>query len=249
MKLLITLLLVATIFTLKAETFSSKNEMLPPDSTSTIIEKTAALYLIEEGKKAFNLGKTRDALRRFREAYVRDNYSAKAVYWIGESHYKLDNFGYALKYARIAEQLNDEPDGDLLFLMGQAYHREHKLDSAKIKYEQAENVLSNAKKRNYELTRLKAEVDFADSVANHKSVYNKKLFREGINSGYDDYSMVISNDGKEAFFVSRRPNTKGGNVNPDDQRYFEDIYHAKWNEEENDWGDPTNEIPRLNSEG
>lgn len=249
MKLIYTLLFSVFIFVAHAEVTELNNEILPPDSTSSIIDRTTSLYFLEEGKKEFARGKTRDALRRFREAYVRDQYNSKAVYWIGEAHYKMDNFGYALKYAKIAQSLSGTADGDLLFLMGKAYHRENKLDSAKVKYEKANALLSNAKKKAYNIPHLLNELKFADSVSKIENRFEKKLFNDQINSGYDDYSMVISKDGKEAFFVSRRPDTKGGNVNPADQRFFEDIYYTKWDEEKNDWGNATNDVERLNSIG
>ena len=249
MKLIFTLLFTFFIFNANAKDVNLNKGFSPPDSTSSIIDRTASIYLLEEGKKAFVQGQMRTALRRFREAYVRDQYSSKAAYWIGEAHYKMDNFGYALKYAKISEALASELDGDLLFLMGKAYHRENKLDSAKLKYEQANLILSNAKKKVFNIQFLMDEVSFADSVSKLANVYGKNLFNSEINSGYDDYNIVISNDGKEAYFVSRRPNTKGGNINPEDQRYFEDVYITKWNEIENDWGEATNEIERLNSEG
>lgn len=230
---------------------SSENEpaILPPDSTSSIIDKTASLYYIEEGKKAFTQGKTRDALRRFREAYVRDQYSSKAAYWIAEAHYTMDNYGLALKYAEIASTLSEEDNPDLIFLMGQAYHREGKLDKAKENYEKSKTLLSNAKKKAYEIDAVIADVDFADSVSLLDNIFEKSLLDYQVNSGYDDYNLVLFDGGKKAFFVSRRPDTKGGNINPDDQRFFEDAYWMEWDEKNNEWGVPTNEIPRLNSEG
>ena len=46
----------------------------PPDSTSSIVNKTASLYMVEEGKTSFGAGKVRDALIKFRQASVKDTY-------------------------------------------------------------------------------------------------------------------------------------------------------------------------------
>ncbi|RFC53110.1 TolB-like translocation protein [Brumimicrobium aurantiacum] len=221
----------------------------PPDSTSSLIDRTASLFLIEEGKEAFYQGRMKEAMIRFREAYVRDQYSSKAVYWIGETHYNLDNFGYALKYARISEALREEVDGKLLFLMGSAYHRQNQLDSAALFYVKAGALFSNTLKKSYQIDDLLAQVAFADSVQKLDRLFTKTLLEDPISSGYDDYNLVYSQDGKEMFFVSRRPDTKGGNLNPDDQRYFEDSYYSKWSDSLGGWTKPTNEIERLNSEG
>lgn len=222
---------------------------LPTDSSSSIIDRTAALYLIEEGKKFFLEGKSRDALRKFREAYVRDKYSYRAAYWIGEAHYSMDNYGYALKYAKIAESLSQATDGDVFFLIGKAYHRQNYLDSARMNYGLADIQLSNAKKKVYNLQQFLTEIEYAQSVADQELKYERVLMGSNVNSGYDDYSAVITGGGNEMFFVSRRPDTKGGNINPEDQRYFEDIYYTRWDEENNEWTRASNDVERLNSEG
>ncbi|MBW7868110.1 MAG: PD40 domain-containing protein [Brumimicrobium sp.] len=221
----------------------------PPDSSSSIIDKTAALYLIDEGKKLLNQGRTRDALQKFREAFVKDKYNSKAAYWIGEAHYKLDNFGYALRYGKTAEALSQASDGDVFFLLGRAYHRQNILDSAKMNYELADIQLSQALKKAYNLGLYLEEIKYALSVSNYERKYQKELLGDNINSGYDDYNALISDDGKTMYFVSRRPETKGSNINPDDQRYFEDIYISRWDSENNEWGRGVNEIDRLNSNG
>lgn len=221
----------------------------PTDSTSSIIDRTAALYLIDEGKKFFNQGKMRDALRKFREAYVRDKYSARAAYWIGRAHYNMDNYGYALKYAKIAEALSEADDGEVFMLLGEAYHRQALLDSARMNYDLAKIQLSNAKKRAYNVQQKIDEIAFAQSVMNNERVAEKELLETQVNSGYDDYGAVLSKDGKTIYFISRRPDTKGGNINPDDQRYFEDVYFSIWDEEAGEWTEASNDIERLNSEG
>lgn len=233
-----------------ANSFASEvKNPLPTDSSSSVADKIAAVYLIDEGRKAIDQGKTRDALRRFREAFVRDKYNHKAAYWIGEAHYALDNYGYALRYGKIAEALSKATDGDVFFLLAKAYHRQGILDSARMNYNLAEIQLSVAKKNAYNLRQKMDEVEYAISVSKEELKYSKELMNDFINSGYDDYAPFLSADGKEFYFVSRRPDTKGGNLNPDDQRYFEDVYVANWREDREDWGDPTNDIERMNSEG
>jgi Tol biopolymer transport system component len=229
--------------------FANERTIPESDSTSNIIDRTAALYLIDEGKKFYNQGKMRDALRKFREAYVRDKYSSRAAYWIGRAHYNMNNYGYALKYAKIAESLSQADDGEVFMLLGESYHRQSQLDSARMNYDLAKIQLTNAKKRAYSVNQKIDEISFAQSVANETPFTEKLLVSSNVNSGYDDYGAVLSKDGKSVFFISRRPDTKGGNINPDDQRYFEDVYYSTWDEESDDWSEATNDIERLNSEG
>src|SRR5690554_2279467 len=171
MKLFISV--IAFVFILNSVAFGAdKNRPpLPADSSSSLVNRTAAIYLIEEGKKAFDQGKTLDALRTFREAYVRDKFSHRAAYWIGEAHYALDNYGYALEYAKIAESLSQATDGEVFFLIGRAYHRQNKLDSARMNYGLAEIQLSTAKKNAYNIQQLLEEIEFAQSVAGEEQKY------------------------------------------------------------------------------
>lgn len=243
------LLVVLFLFILSNQVFANKFLIVPPDSSSTIIDRTAALYLIDEGKKFFNQGKSIDALRKFREAYVRDKYSYKAAYWIGKAHYSMDNYGYALKYAKIAESLSEAADGEVFLLLGEAYHRQSLLDSARMNYDLAKIQLNTAKRNAFKIDQKIEEVSFAQSVQDNPIKYEKELLSDHINSGYDDYNPVITSNGKTIYFASRRPDTKGGNINPDDQRYFEDVYKSEWLDSINDWSDATNEIERLNSDG
>lgn len=243
------LLLPAFMVMFSLPTFAADRSVTPADSTSNIIDRTAALYLIDEGKKFFNQGKMRDALRKFREAYVRDKYSSRAAYWIGKAHYNMNNYGYALKYAKIAESLSQADDGEVFMLLGEAYHRQAQLDSARMNYDLAKIQLSTAKKRAYNVNQKIDEIAYAQSVVNEKPFTEKTLVSTQVNSGYDDYGAVFSSDGKTVYFISRRPDTKGGNINPDDQRYFEDVYYSMWDEDEKDWTESTNDIKRLNSDG
>ena len=242
--LLFTVLFVGTLFSNIAYDYIS-----PTDTSSSLVDKTAALLLIDEGKQMFNQGRTRDALTKFREANIRDERNYKALFWIAKTHYQLSNFGYALKYARSAAKIKNEMDGDVYFLLGQAYHRTGVIDSAEVLYELANEHLSNAKKKMYKLDFLREEIAFAKKFSDADISYKKKLLEGDINSGYPDYGAVLTPDRNTMYFVSRRPDTKGGNLNPQDQSYFEDIYRATWNSEINRWDSITNDVERLNSSG
>jgi len=81
----------------------------------------------------------------------------------------------------------------------------------------------------------------------------EKFIRERLsgdmNSGFDDYNVVIADEGKTMYFTSRRSNTTGGGLNPDDQLFYEDIYKITWDEEMGEWDEVTNDLGKLNSNG
>lgn len=222
----------------------------PPDSTSTIAEKTASGYLIEEGKALFNSGKYRDALNKFRDASKKDVTSSKAALWISRCHYELYNFGYSLKYAQDALLLSKvSVEKEIYEMLAESYHRLGNIDSAIINYELGLKNISKARAIDLQMPLHLEQAKYAkEQLA--KGIANKRVHLEGdVNSGYNDYSPVIYNNGKSMFFTSRRSNTTGGKQNSSDQQFYEDIYRAVWNNELKQWDSVTNKIGKINGEG
>lgn len=222
----------------------------PPDSTSTIAEKAAAMYLIEEGKSLYAEGRMRDALNKFRDAAKKDVTSWRAPFWISRCHYEQYNYGYALKYAQDAILINNnEVDKEIYEILAESYHRLGNIDSAIINYELAVKNLSKSRAAELRMPLRLEQAKYAkEQLA--KGIENKRIHLEGnVNSGYNDYSPVVFNGGQTMYFTSRRSNTTGGGQNPSDQQFFEDIYSAKWNSEINQWDSITNRLGRLNDKG
>lgn len=69
-----------------------------------------------------------------------------------------------------------------------------------------------------------------------------------INSAFDDYGPSISADGKTLYFTARRPDTRGGEKDIYDGKYYEDIYVSKWDESAKKWSTSASILGRLNSE-
>lgn len=222
----------------------------PPDSTSTIAEKAAAVYLIEEGKTLYAEGKIRDALNKFRDAAKKDVTSWKAPFWISRCHYEQYNYGYALKYAKDAVLINNnEVDKEIYEILAESYHRLGSIDSAIMNYELSIQHLSKSRAAELKIPLLLKQAQFAKAQL-EKGIENQRIHLEGnVNSGYNDYSPVVFDGGKQMYFTSRRSSTTGGQQNPSDQQFFEDIYAAKWNSEINQWDSVTNRLGRLNDKG
>ena len=223
----------------------------PPDTITSLADKTTAAYYIEEGKTLYGVGKIKEALVKFREAGIKDPNSWRAAYWISQCHYKMDNFGYALKYANEAitkggtEKVNDE----VYFTLGCAHHRMGNLDSALINYTIANERLSKSRSNVLLISHLIDEVKFAQEQLKTEAKYTRVRLKGDINSGFDDYNGILMPDGKTIYFTSRRSNTTGGGMNPDDERFFEDVYIATWDPIMGAWEDVNNRHGKLNSNG
>lgn len=237
------------ILLLLAYAGSANASALPTDSTSTLVDRTAALLIMEEGKQLFNEGQTRQALIKFRQAYAKDKYSSKATYWVSRCHYELNNYGYAKKYALTSIALDEDPEEEVYFFLGAAMHRQGNLDSAILYYEIAERKMSKTKAKNLGLGESINACLLAKEWESKETKFEKKIIEGMVNSGYDDYAPLVCKEGTVLYFTSRRNDTKGGGINPDDEKYYEDIYRAKWNAATNSWDSITNDMDRLNSEG
>lgn len=242
--------ILTTFIFLASVGFSADNfSSIPPDSASSLSQKTKALFLIDQGKTKFEEGRTRAALIKFREAQQKDPNSWKAPYWVAKCHYRLNNYGYALKYAEIAQKRGAEklPE-DVFFVLGQAHHRMGNLDSAKMYYNKSIELLPKLRSNDLRLNELVKEVEFAKKQQSEGEKFKRTRLLGDVNSGYDEYGIIKQGD-SVVYITARRSNTTGGNMNPDDERYFEDIYKLTWNAESGIWDNGTNELGKINSHG
>jgi tetratricopeptide (TPR) repeat protein len=162
----------------------------------------------------------------------------------------MDNYGYALKYGKLALELGKEDVNDeLYYVLALAYHRNGVLDSAIMHYETAIERLSKMRANELRIQHNVDQCKYAQSLLASEATFERKRIEGDINSGYNDYSIVLSSEDTVMYFVSRRSDTKGGRMNPDDQLYFEDTYRVVYNEEDQRWSDASNKLGKLNSEG
>lgn len=230
-------------------TLGTNASILPPDSTTTLVDKTAAAYIIDEGRTMYNEGRVKDALIKFRQATVKDPNSWKAAFWVGKCHYQLNNYGYSLRYGKEALALSDTKiDEEIYYLLGTSYHRLGYLDSAIVNYQLALQNMSVARANTLTVQHHIDECHFAETVASKDPLYKRSPLSGDINSGYDDYNIVLV-DKDTIYFTSRRSNTTGGGMNSADQRYFEDTYRATYDQSSGKWTNITNDIGKINSNG
>lgn len=222
---------------------------VPPDSSTNIIDKAAAILILEEGKKLFSEGKVRDALNQFRDATNKDPENWRSYYWIASCHYSMSNFGFALKYANTAFKMSPDVDKEIHEILGKSYHQLGKLDSAIINYQFALTYLTPLRSKELDVAKKIAQCKFAKEELT-KGIKSKRTHLDGdINTGFNEYGPILSADGKTVYFNSRRNNTKGSRQNPDDQEYFEDVYRGVWDEPTQRFDSITNDIDRINSTG
>lgn len=127
-----------------------------------------------------------------------------------------------------AYELNPLVNREIHYYLGRGYHLEENWDKAIYEYELFSRNLAGQEgmQKLIEVSKLKDECrNGKEFSTNPERVWVDNLGPE-VNSKYAEYSPFITADESAMIFTSRRPNTTGGGVDPEDHRPFEDIYFA-----------------------
>ncbi len=232
--------------------FAGSQLMAQADTSLNIIEKGKVQYLLSDGYAKLIGRNYRGALQDFREILRMEPSNALANFRVAETYYSVQKFDLALRYIEKVNTANlrDKYKKEYYLLRGQAMHRNGKIEEALEAFKQfkvLEKKASTLKESDVELYIVQCE-RAKKAMENPKDVTITSL-SHNINSANPEYSAFISQDQKTMIFTARRPDTKGGGVDINyDNRYYEDIYIAHWDEEENDWGKSESVPGKLNTE-
>ncbi len=135
---------------------------------------------------------------------------------------KFEAINYILRAYDLAPKVSDE----IYFLLGRAYHLIHEFDRA-IEY------YSEFKKTTVHTAVFSGGADIDKLITecnNGKKVVENPLrviisnMGSSINSPFDDYFPILSNNDSVLYFTSRRPFPGNTRRNPFDNKYFENIF-------------------------
>lgn len=221
------------------------------DKENGIIEKTKLQLKIIDARNSFYSNNIKTALLNYKEVLAMDSQNAKAEFGLAQCYYKLNNYKEALIHGKKAENINNEVDENLDFILGEIYFRNSDLDQAK-KYIQSfkDKTKSKSKLEEFDVDLILSQIDYSKKAIQNenKNVFIKNM-GEKINSSSPEFAPSISLDGKYFIFTSRRSDTKGGDVDRNyDHQYFSDIYLSKWNEVYKGWGEPSNYLGKINTD-
>jgi len=204
---------------------------------------------IEKGDEFFNAGTPfyRQAIEPYLAANKFNPNNALLNYKLGQC-YLYSNFKLkAIPHLEKAFQLNPNIDRYIGYFAGRAYQLDMQWDKAIKEYTGFQKTLNmNEEGQRYEEVSKFIKECYSGKELSQKPI---RVFIDNIggdvNSQFSDYGPVISADESILLFTSRRPNTIGGKVDPQDNNYFEDIYittkmpDGKWSKAEN-MGEPVN---------
>ncbi|MEI8204172.1 MAG: OmpA family protein [Bacteroidota bacterium] len=215
--------------------------------------KTDSLKLakknLKQGDKLFEMGPYMygQALEFYAKANNFNPNNALLHYKMGRCYLSSIQKEEAIVHFEIALKLNFEVQSDLLYYAGNACQLNLQFDKAIDYFNRYEQQLAPGLRSE---EKLKAEKKIGE-CNRAKQLMNKPLrvfidnLGSQVNSKYPDYSPIINADESVMFFTSRRDNTTGGDRDPVDKGYYEDIY-ITYNTN-NQWSAPVNPGKTLNS--
>ena len=219
------------------------------DTTKTIIDKTKIQIKLSDGKHKYYEHNYRASIICFKEVLALDDNNAKSNFGIAQCEYAMNHFGKAKDYAIKAYYTNKKVNPDILYLMGNIYHRIGELDLAhefmnKFKLGAKESII-----KEYDVDLILKQIQYAKNAINNPTNVKITNMGENINSSAPEFAPCISQDGKFMVFTSRRANTKGGAIDINfDHMYYTDIYLCEWDDYLNQWGEPRNTLGKVNTE-
>lgn len=210
----------------------------------------AALKEIKKGDSYYEMGGFNGyskALYHYKNASTVNASNIDLNVKMGDCYLHSYDRAKALDHLRIARNLDTESNPLVTFLMGQAYQLNLEPDSALVEYSR---YLSQVKDTASEYTnsvvkRKIEECNYARELM--KSPKNVRIENMGskVNSRFAEYCPVISADESVMIFTSRRNNTTGGEIDPETDDYYEDIYYSV--QEDGEWKAPKNMGDMVNT--
>ena len=166
-----------------------------------------------------------NALDKYMQAYIYNNNNAELIYKIGVSCLYSDKKDKASEYFVKVLQLKSNVANDILFLTGRSLQYAGKYTEAIDKYN---SYLSSGIKKSdkHAAFAKKCIEDCNSALAILKDTIRLEIKNIGanINSFADEYSEVISGDGKILYFATRRALSPGASNYYKDTKFDENIF-------------------------
>lgn len=184
---------------------------------------------LRQGEKLFEKGghNTTDALDLLLKANEFNSRNSRLNFMIGKLYLNTLQYDKAEVFLKKASELNHS-DPEVHFLLGSVYHLNYKFEEAIIQYNLYRRALSPQ-----DLLESREMIDRRIAKCNNAielTTTPERVFIDnqgaGLNSAYDDYSPLLSPDGRIMYFTSRRPIGKNPRIDREDNNYYENVFQA-----------------------
>ena len=217
---------------------------------NNVLSKTKSQIKLTEAKQFFFQGNIKTALLSFKEIIALNPLNAKAQFGAASCYYKLKDYKNAQYHAEISLENDPKADDELHYLLGEIYFREAQYEKAINHYERYQGIGTKLKLKENQIELKLKQINYSkNATKDNNSPISITNMGSKLNSKGPEYAPSISNDGKYLMFTSRRPDTKGGNVDQYfDHQYFSDIYLSKWDSINSSWSSPSNKLGKINTD-
>ena len=188
------------------------------------------------------------AWRELRKLEKTDTITSELYFLSGECNFHLKNYEDAMERLRRSIDLDANANPEKYFLAGKIFQLSGELDKAIIEYQLFNEKSPKKSEETEEASILISQCK--KSIEMMSKPINVKISNIGtsINSEYPEYNPSISADGKTMIFTSRRPESTGKLVDPEDGKFYEDIYISKKDSLTGKWLEAENIPGALNEE-
>jgi tetratricopeptide (TPR) repeat protein len=218
------------------------------DTTKTFVEDKMFQMKMAQARNVYSEYNYFRALEMYEQLYSTNRNSALLNMYIGECHFALKQYDKARIYLERAKELNENVHKELDYLLGQLYHRYGDIENATKHFEKYLPTTKQKSEDRSETLRFLSQLKTAKELINNPINVSIKALPTEINSVYDDYAPSISADGQMMIFTSRRTDTKGRGTDPNDMKFYEDIYISMWDTVNKSWGKAEPASGRINTE-
>ncbi len=213
--------------------FKANNFSRNPKGFQTAVNNIKAGDNLVNEKRNF-----RDALDYYLQANDFNPDNAELNFKIGVCYYHSEKKHLCLPYLEKAYLLDPKAHKDICYYLALGYQINYNFDKAISFFE----IYKNSRGVNSDY--LKATPRKIEECRNAKQIMQDTLFVDiinlgpSINSEYPEYNPLITADGEELIFISRRKGTTGNKTDFNDGLYNEDVYisdltDGRWEEAKN----------------
>ena len=209
-----------------------------------------ALKNIKEGDKLYTseYKKYADAKDFYLDAYYFNKMNAELNFKLGACYFYLKDIDNGIDFLNQAKAIDSKVDLKLNYFLGISYQRNYQFDTAIMVLEEFRRGLNPDQLSEYDESiqkHIKECKTGKELIADPVRVFIDALPKE-INSKNVEYGPVVNADESVLFFTSRRPENVGGEKDPAIDDYFEDIYIA-YKDSNNQWLQAENPGKPLNT--
>lgn len=197
----------------------------------------------------FNDNDFHGALRIYREILEATPEDAEVNFRVGQCYSNLKQLDNALPHLQKAAKNDSIVDKEIYYFLGEALQYAGKIEEAVAAYYKYKSTLKPRQLEHHRVNELLVQCKIAkEMLANPVSATITNIGLT-VNSKYTDANPSVTADGKTLIFTSRRPNTKGDNMDPITEDYYDDIYISKWDDALKKWGQCSQIPGQINTDG